>query len=194
VARRLIDQFMPASDVRTVHAIRIRATPARVLEVAESFDLESLGLVRALFRIRGWLLGARPLPPRQPRGLVDQMSAIGWSTLAVEAGRQRVFGAVTRPWEGDARFTPVAPERFAAFSEPGLVKIAWTLEADPDPVHPGVTVLRTETRAQGTDEVSRRRFRRYWRIFSPGILLIRRVLLPAVRRRCERSPDRDAQA
>jgi len=186
VAGQPIDRFLPAPDVRTVHRIRIRAAPERVLAVAESFDLESLGLVRALFRIRGWLLRARPLPPHQPRGLVDQMNAMGWNTLAVEPGRSRVFGSVTRPWEAEVRFTPVPPERFEAFAEPGLVKIAWTLEAEPDPRRPGTTVLRTETRAVGTDETSRRRFRRYWRMFSPGIHLIRLVLLPAVRRACER--------
>ncbi len=192
MAGQPIDRFLPAPDERTVHRIRIRASPERVLAVAESFDLESLGLVRALFRIRGWLLRARPLPPHRPRGLVDQLLALGWSTLAVEPGRQRIFWTVTRPWEANVRFTPVPAERFEAFAEPGLVKIAWTLEAEPDPLRAGTTVLRTETRAQGTDEDARRRFRRYWRMFSPGILLIRRVLLPAVRRACERSPPTGA--
>ena len=69
--------------------------------------------LRALFRIRGRLLGARPLPPHVPRGLVDRLTSIGWVTLAHEPGRQRVFGAVTRPWEANVRFTPVAPEAFA---------------------------------------------------------------------------------
>ena len=185
MAGRLIDRFMPAPDVRAVHQIRIQASPERVLAVAESFDLESLVVVRALFRVRGWLLGAGPLPPRARRGLLEQMDSIGWRTLAVEPGRQRVLGAVTRPWEANVRFTPVPPEQFEAFAEPGLVKIAWTLEAEPEPLGPGSSVFRTETRAQGTDEAARRRFRRYWRMFSPGIFLIRRVLLPAVRRECE---------
>lgn len=185
MAGQLLDRFLPAPDVRTVHSIRIRATPERVFRVAEGFDLESLGVVRALFRIRGWLLRAQPLPPHL---FVDQLSSIGWGTLAHVPGRQRVFGAVTRPWEGDVRFTPLPPDAFAAFAEPGLVKIAFTLEAEPDPRRPGGSVLRTETRAQGTDEQARRRFRRYWRMFSPGILLIRWVMLPAVRRECERSP------
>ena len=113
------------------------------------------------------------------------MTSIGWATLAVEPGRQRVMGAVTRPWEADVRFTPLAPDAFAAFAEPGQVKIVWTFEVEPDGRHPGGTLFRTETRAQATDETARRRFRRYWRIFSPGILLIRRVLLPALRRAAE---------
>jgi hypothetical protein len=185
---RLIERFLPKPDVRTVHAISVRASPERVLEAAEQLDLESLAVVRALFRVRGWLLRARPLPPHLPRGLVDQMTSIGWRTLAHEPGHQRVFGAVTKPWEANVRFRPVAPEAFATFAEPGMVKIAWTLEAEPDPRRPGASVFRTETRAGGTDEDARRRFRRYWRLFSPGIVLLRRVLLPAVRRVCEHPP------
>ena len=185
MAETLIDRFLPAPDVRTVHAIQIRATPERVLQVAQEMDLESLGVVRVLFRIRDWLLHARPLPPHVPRGLADQLTTLGWETLAHEPGRQRVFGAVTRPWEGDVRFRPVPPEAFAAFADPGLVKIVWTLEAEPDPRRPGETILRTETRAAGTDKDARRRFRRYWRRARHGIVLIRWVLLPAVRRKCE---------
>jgi hypothetical protein len=185
VPTRLIERFLPDADERTVHQIRIRAAPDAVLAAAEGFDIESLGLVRALFRVRGWLLGAKPLPPHLPRGLVEQMESIGWGTLAVEPGRQRVMGGVTRPWEADVRFRPLAPDAFATFAEPGQVKIVWSLEADPDPQRPGQTLFRTETRARATDPASRRRFRRYWRLFSPGILLIRRVLLPAVRRAAE---------
>lgn len=185
MGERLIDRFIPTADVRKTHEIRIGAPPERVLAVAESFDLESITLVRVLFRLRGWLLGARSATRRTRRGLLDEMTAIGWGTLALEPGRQRVMGAVTRPWEADARFVPVPPERFLAFTEPGQVKIVWTLEAEPDPLRPGGTVFRTETRVQATDEDARRRFRRYWRMFGAGIVLIRHVLLPAVRRASE---------
>jgi hypothetical protein len=38
-----------------------------------------------------------------------------------------------------------------------------------------------------TDPVSRRRFRLYWAAVSPGILLIRRILLRRVRREAEQA-------
>jgi hypothetical protein len=94
------------------------------------------------------------------------------------------MGAVTRPWEANVRFTAVAPEQFLAFSEPDQVKIVWTLEAEPE--SPDVTLFRTETRALATDDEARRKFRRYWRMFGPGIVLIRLLLLPALRREAER--------
>jgi hypothetical protein len=94
------------------------------------------------------------------------------------------MGAVTRPWEANVRFTAVEPERFADFAAPGLVKIVWTLEAEP--LGAALTRLRTETRVQPTDPEARRRFRRYWRWFGRGIVLIRWLLLPAIRREAER--------
>jgi len=65
-----------------------------------------------------------------------------------------------------------------------LVKIAWTLRADP--VGPGESIFRTETRVATTDPKARSRFRWYWSRFSPGIVVIRRVLLSHVKDEAER--------
>ena len=104
--------------------------------------------------------------------------------LAEIPGREVVVGAVTRPWEADATFRSIEPGRFAEFSEPDYVKIAWTLRADPiDAAH---SVFRTETRVVATDATARRKFRRYWSLLSPGIIMIRWVTLNPVRREAER--------
>jgi hypothetical protein len=81
-------------------------------------------------------------------------------------------------------FRPLPPDEFAAFDEPGYVKIVWTLRADP--VGPHDSVFRTETRAVTTDAAARRKFRWYWARFSPGIGLIRQLSLGPVRREAER--------
>jgi len=80
--------------------------------------------------------------------------------------------------------SPVAPEQFAAYAEPDQVKIAWTLEAEA--LGPALTRFATETRVVATDDHARTKFRRYWRIFGIGIVMIRRLLLPALRRQAER--------
>jgi hypothetical protein len=64
------------------------------------------------------------------------------------------------------------------------VKIAWTLEAWP--IAPGVTRFAQETRAVATDRASRGKFMRYWRWARFGIIAIRLLMLPAVRRAAER--------
>ena len=64
-------------------------------------------------------------------------------------------------------FRSIPAEAFASFDEPGYVKIAWTLRADP--IDAESAVFRTETRAVATDHDARRRFRMYWSLVSPGI-------------------------
>jgi hypothetical protein len=94
------------------------------------------------------------------------------------------MGCATKPWEANPVFRALQPEEFAAFNEPGYVKIVWTLRADP--VSSDSSIFRTETRAIATDSTARRKFRRYWSLLSPGILLIRSAMLPTVRADAER--------
>ena len=93
------------------------------------------------------------------------------------------MGAVTQPWLADVIFQPLPPEQFAQFNEPGYVKIAWTLRAD----RAGATrsVFRTETRVVATDPAARTKFRRYWSFASPGIVLIRWLMLRPVKAAAE---------
>jgi len=89
------------------------------------------------------------------------------------------MGAVTRPWEADVHFRSLPPDEFARFDAAGYAKIVWNLAAAPlDAEH---SLFSTETRVVTTDAVSRERFRRYWTLLSPGIVLIRRLSLRLVR-------------
>ena len=126
----LLDRFMPRTDVRGRHEITIHAPCSVVMDVARNFQIESLFIVRTLFRIRFALLGAAP-QPQQRLGLVEQMEKIGWSRLEEERDSYLVAGAACRPWNADPAFTPVTAEQFATFAGPDLVKIVWTLEATP---------------------------------------------------------------
>jgi len=185
VAGRLIERFIPLSDVAEKHEMLVRAPAALVFDVARSFDLQSLPLVRAIFRARAWLMGAaRPASDAFAKGLVAETTALGWAVLAERPGRELVMGAVTRPWQGDVTFTPVPAYRFLQFDDPDLVKIVWTLEAEPH--GPRLTRFRTETRVFATDAAARTKFLRYWRWARFGIVLTRWLLLPAVRREAER--------
>jgi hypothetical protein len=154
------------------------------MELARRIDLQSVGLIRLIIRTRAWLLRARQSPRPPSRGIIADMVAMGWGVLLDEPGRLFVAGATCEPWRADVVFHPVPPEQFRDFAPPGQVKIAWTLEVEP--LGPALTRLVTETRAVATDPPSRVRFRRYWRVFSPGILAIRWVLLGTLKRQAER--------
>jgi hypothetical protein len=180
----LLDGFMPAYEVVERHHIRVAAPAALTLAVAGELDLQASPIVRSIIRAREVVLGATPRGQPRPRGLLAEVKALGWGVLASVPGREVVFGAVTRPWEPDVTFRAVPPEEFARFSEPGYVKIAWTIRADE--IDAAESVFRTETRAIATDARARKTFRRYWSFFSPGITLIRWAMLTPVKREAER--------
>lgn len=184
-ADRLIERFMPQADVTECHETLIRAPAGVVFDVAQTFDLQSIPLVRAIFWLRAKLLRTPEAPtPAFAKGLVAETTALGWRILGERAGRELVVGSVTQPWKGNVVFTPVVPDRFLEFSEPDLVKIVWTLEAEP--LGPALTRFRTETRVLATEDEARRKFRTYWRWARFGIVLIRLLMLPALRREAER--------
>lgn len=180
----LLDQFIPTYDVVERHHVRIEAPADIALAAAREQDLLRLPLVRMIFKARELALRATPDDRPQPRGLLASMAALGWGVLSDVPGREVVVGAVTRPWEANVTFRALPPDDFAAFAEPGFVKIVWTLRADP--IDGETSIFRTETRAVATDATARARFRRYWAFASPGIGLIRWLSLQPLKRDAER--------
>lgn len=180
----VLDRFMPEYEVRERHEAAVAAPADQTFAAARELDLGRAPLVQGIFAARQLFMGGRAAPPSPPRPFVDEALALGWRVLAETPGRQLVFGAVTQPWQADVVFRGLAPEEFAAFAEPGYVKIAWTIEADP--LGTDLSLFRTETRVATTDAAARARFRRYWAVVRPGIVMIRLEMLRQVRRRAER--------
>jgi hypothetical protein len=179
----VLDRFVPRPDTEGRHDITIRAPAGFVLDIARHFDMQSIPMVRALFWLRAKVLGARMPAARRSTGLVADMLRLGWGCLADEPGHVFVAGAACQPWQADVAFSPIAPEQFATYAEPDRVKIAWTLEVEA--LGPALTRFGTETRVVATDDQARTKFRRYWCIFGLGIVMIRRLLLRALRRQAE---------
>ncbi len=186
-----LDRFLPRADVRERHEVVVRAPADLVFDLARHLDLRSVAPIRAIFRLRELLLGARRRE-RPARGLVEETLGLGWGVLEEEPGRFFAAGAVCEPWLPDVIFQRVEASRFASYAEPGRVKIVWTLEARP--LSHGATRFVTETRAAGTDAEARTRFRRYWRRVGAGVVLIRRLFLRALRREAERRFRRGPEA
>jgi hypothetical protein len=183
-ADTLLDRYMPEYDVVERHSIEIDAPAGVVLGAACDFDLEGSRLARMIFRSRELLLKARPATDPLPQGLLAKTKALGWGQLAEVFDREIVMGAATQPWEANPVFRPLPPEEFCAFREPGFVKIAWTLRADP--VSATKSIFRTETRVVACDPSAKARFRKYWAFLSPGIILIRVAMLRSLKREAER--------
>jgi hypothetical protein len=180
----LVDRFIPKYEVREVHQTRVAAPADVTFGVARDIDLQQSTIVRAIFTGRELLMGAERSKREQASAFLDEVLAHGWRILVEDPGRELVIGAVTQPWKAEVEFRGLEPEEFAAFNEPGYAKIVWTVAVKP--VGEKGSVFRTETRVATTDPDARARFRRYWSVYSPGILLVRYETLRLVRREAER--------
>jgi hypothetical protein len=179
----LLDRFMPTYEVVVRHQAHVAAPPDITLAAAKDHDLFASGIVRGIVRTREVVFRVRPNDRVRPRTLLALMQSFGWGVLADVPGREVVFGSITRPWEGNVTFDAVPPADFAAFAEPGFVKIVWNLRVEPAA---GGSILHVETRVATTDPVAREKFRRYWAFVSPGSVLIRRVSFGPIKREAER--------
>lgn len=179
----LLDRFIPAPEIAEHHEIAVAAPADVVLSTAKQLELMRSPLIRAVIRARELALGGAPDRRRHPAGLLQQMQSIGWGVLAENAGREIVLGAVTQPWLAAPVFRSIPADQFKEFCEPGFVKIAWTLRADP--LDGGGSTFHTETRVSTTDAATRARFRRYWSYVAPGVQLIRVAMLRPLRRAAE---------
>jgi uncharacterized protein YndB with AHSA1/START domain len=187
----LLDRFLPNPEVDEYHQLEVRAPAAVTLAAAKETDLQGGPIAKAIFWLRAIpaLLRGEPFRPEGSRGIVEETLGLGWGVLAEVPDREIVVGASTQPWHEQVTFHPLPPEEFAGFDQPGYVKIAWTLGAEP--LGPNQSLLVTRTRVVATDPASRKRFRRYWAPMSAGIILIRYAGLPRMRNEAERRAAHD---
>jgi hypothetical protein len=183
-AAQLLDRFVPAPEVVENHEIEIDAPPDVVLAAAKEMRLLDSRLIRGIFKVRELVLGGEPDTRAHPEALFEQMRSIGWVLLAERPGREIVMGAATIPWHANPVFRSVPAREFEAFREPGYVKIAWSLRAEPAGDYK--SVFHTETRVSTTDGQAREQFKRYWSFVAPGVELIRIAMLRPLKREAER--------
>jgi len=179
----LLDRFIPDPEVVEHHQIAIDAPADLVMTTAKEMQLLNSPIIRGIIRLREMALGGQPDERPHPAALLEQMQSIGWVVLSEKAGREIVLGCVTQPWLANPVFRPIPADQYLAFAEPGYVKIAWTLRADPLDDHR--STFHTETRVATTDRDARERFRTYWSFVAPGVEVIRLAMLRPLKRAAE---------
>lgn len=187
----LIDRYLPRFDLTEVHEVEVDAPPEVTFDAIRKTELRD-PLIDTLFGIRelsnrlARKLSGTPMPPR-PRTLTFADIAkpeMGWIPLAEDPGIEFVIGSVGRFWRKDYGWRPVNPVDFAGFSEPGYAKLALGFLVQPAGF--GRSTLRYEARTATTDEIARKRFRRYWRVIRPGVAIVMRRALRRIKVEAER--------
>jgi hypothetical protein len=149
----LLDRFMRTYEVAERHHIPVSAPAAVTFAASTDLDLAQSAVIRAIFKTRELVLRSQPDGVARPRSFFAQMKAFGWGVQAEIPGHEIVMGAATQPWMANVVMRALPPDEFAAFREPGYVKIVWTLRADP--IGTAESVARTETRVTTTDPLGR---------------------------------------
>ena len=179
----LLDSYLGEYDVAEVHACVVNGDVKATWEAIRNADLSSIPVVHSLLvlrsvpgRLRAIKSGeAAPAPP--PFSFGD-MPRVGFQLLS-ERPAEIAFGFVGKPWKiGAEQPLAIGPDDFAAFSDPGYAKVAFSIQAKPYGTHR--TLITTETRTATTDAATRRRFAAHWKLIAPFSALIRRLILRQV--------------
>jgi hypothetical protein len=175
--------------------VRIEAPPERIAAAIKEVTPRELGIVPGMVMwvrsIPSLLKGESGDGSRLSKPLLRPGQDSSWLVLAEEGDRELVIGFVGRFWEADGgpHVRVGTPEEFRAFARPGYAKAALNFHIGEPEDGKGCRVS-TETRILTTDSASQRTFGRYWHGIYPGVALIRKGLLRAIKRRAESQPAR----
>ena len=174
-----LDEFLPEYEFVERHSVPLAVPADEAVAAAKAVTPGDMWLVRTLFALRsGPALVRRGggLPRVKTRPLAEQMIGFGFVPLR-DDDEEIAVGFVGQPWRITGGSMPKlrSADEWLAFDRPGYVKAVMNFTAD------GAR-LSTETRIHATDEASRRRFGRYWRVIKPFSGVIRLVWLRAAAR------------
>ncbi len=186
---RALEKVIPTPGLLEIDEIDLALPVAEAWQIVRHADFAELPLVRALFALRAVperlaLPIDEPVPP--VRLCLDDLRSTpgepGFQILADDGPHEVVVGAIGKVWHLTIPFVHVNDaEAFAAFQEPGFVKVAWAMQLTPR--LDGGTHLVVELRVDATDPVSWRRFRRYFGIIGGPSRFIRRSMLADLAKR-----------
>ena len=188
----ILDEQLPAFDVTiAVHHV-VAADPRTTWQAAR--DLDFLSVHTPLTDLSFWLRG---LPARLRREPPPPLTSLrpgqdgglpGWLSLGEQEGYEIAFGAVGTFWQSSITWHDVPRAEFAGFAEPGYGKIGCNFTVRP--YGAGRTLLTYECRVATTDQVSRRKFARYWRLIRPFVAHIMRATAGTIAADAERQAAR----
>jgi len=176
-----MDDWLPAYDFSSVHAITILEVQEVAYAALLRADLARPLLVRSLMWLRSlpaWNAG-RPGPTPPPDYPVRALAGLEFTVLADAPPNELLLGLEGRFWEPSGGLRKSAPDDFMKPIPPGYARALWNFTLAPQALG---TRLRTETRVACGDPESRRRFARYWRVVAPFSGLLRRAMLAEVAR------------
>ena len=188
-----LDSVIATPRLVEIDRVDLSAPPGQVWQRVRHAALAHSPVARALFALRTLIDRSDPTA-RPPGGVhLDDLTSTpqrpGFQVLVDDPPREVVAGAIGQVWRLRIPFVHVdGADAFAAFAEPGYVKVAWAIRLSP--LDESATHLELEVRVGATDDAAWRRFRRYFHLIGPASRHIRRSLLRALGRELGRAAAR----
>lgn len=187
----LLDEVVPTYHFHVIRQIEIQSTPGNVFEIFKTLKTSEIPLFNTLFAIRsipGRLLGhGNKYFVNDSSSVVEQGLRLGFVILGEVPDKEIVFGAIGRWWKptGASFYRFSSLKEFREFDQPGYARVCGNFYVDTQTRSDGTLVLTHETRVEATDSTAYAKFKLYWRMIYPGVVLLRRMLLKAIKAKAE---------
>jgi hypothetical protein len=188
----LIDSIMPLYQFNEVQSIVVRNnTRSSILNAVRDVTPKEIPFLFELFWLRGlpsFIILRKRYKFRvdRKRPLLEQFLASGFILLAEEESRELVIGGIGQFWKlwGGSFPTIADTKEFLSFNTPNYVKAAINFYVHQD--HGGDCVkVSTETRFYFPDQITLKKFARYWFLIHTFSAFSRRLWLRAIKHRTE---------
>jgi hypothetical protein len=171
----LIDKYLSDFHFSEKHSLSILSDNATISLVLESIDFQDSKIIRFLFWLRG-------MPSKMLS--IQGLTKSSFTELERIQNEEIVIGLIGQFWKSNGNLQKFEPLEFITFDKPNFLKAVWnfTIVLQENNYYS----LSTETRVFCTDEISKRRFSKYWFFVRPFSGLIRMEMLRAIKKSAER--------
>lgn len=182
----VIDEFLPVYDVSKRYSVTVSASVDTVYSALKNANINDLPLIRVLFFLRGLpaIFKSKAKIPKTNSLTVSDIAHSGFVLLDEKPGEELVIGIVGKFWKLSGNITRVSPETFISYNERDFAKAVWNFSLRA--IDQTATELSTETRVHCTDESSRKKFIRYWKVIGFFSGVIRTEMLKIIKRNAEK--------
>jgi hypothetical protein len=189
----LIENIMPLYHFNEDQSIIIRTNSrSNILNTVRDVTPKEIPFLSELFWLRGLpsliILGKRyKFSINRKRPLFEQLLTSGFIVLAEEESRELVVGGIGQFWKlwGGSFPTIVNTQEFLSYNSRNHVKVAINFYVHQNHVDDYIRVS-TETRFYVPDQITQKKFARYWLPVHTFSAFSRRMWLRAIKHRIER--------
>jgi hypothetical protein len=183
---------MPLYHFNEVQSIKVRNNPrSNILNAVRDTTPKEIPFLFELFWLRGLssfiILGRKyKFTINRKRPLVEQLLASGFIPLAEEENHELVIGGIGQFWKLWSGCFPIISntQEFLSFNSPNYAKAAINFYLHQNHGDDYVKVS-TETRFYVLDQITLKKFARYWLLIHTYSAFSRRMWLRAIRHRLE---------